>query len=42
VPIVIVNATPTPHDADADAAITADVDAVMADLAEALAERRAA
>jgi NAD-dependent deacetylase len=42
VPIVIVNATPTPHDADADAAITADVDAVMADLAAALAERRAA
>ncbi|HEX7787413.1 MAG TPA: urea transporter, partial [Methylomirabilota bacterium] len=42
VPIVIVNATPTPYDAEAAATLAADVDAVMADLAEALAERRAA
>ena len=42
VPIVIVNATPTPYDAEAAAGLAADVDAVMADLAEALAERRAA
>ncbi|HEX9749063.1 MAG TPA: Sir2 family NAD-dependent protein deacetylase, partial [Methylomirabilota bacterium] len=42
VPIVIVNATPTPYDGDAAATLTADVDAVMVDLAEALAARRAA
>jgi NAD-dependent protein deacetylase/lipoamidase len=42
VPIVIVNATPTPYDAEATATLAADVDAVMVDLAEALSERQAA
>jgi len=42
VPIVIVNATPTPYDAEATATLAADVDAVMVDLAEALSELQAA
>jgi NAD-dependent deacetylase len=43
VPIVIVNATATPYDAEAAATLAADVDSVMVDLVEALApERRAA
>ena len=42
VPIVIVNATPTPYDALATATLAADVDAVMLDLAETLSELRAA
>jgi NAD-dependent protein deacetylase/lipoamidase len=42
VPIVIVNATPTPYDAEVTATLAADVDAVMVDLAEALAELQAA
>ncbi|HEY7041213.1 MAG TPA: urea transporter [Methylomirabilota bacterium] len=42
VPIAIVNATPTPYDGDATVTLAADVDAVMADLVEALAELRAA
>ena len=39
---VIVNATPTPYDAEVTATLAADVDAVMVDLAEALSERQAA
>jgi NAD-dependent deacetylase len=42
VPIVIVNATPTPYDRDAALTLTADVDAVMMDLAQALAEKQVA
>ena len=42
VPIVIVNATPTPYDAEATATLAADVDVVMVDLAEALSELEAA
>jgi NAD-dependent deacetylase len=42
VPIVIVNATPTPYDREAALTLTADVDAVMMDLAVALAEKQVA
>jgi NAD-dependent deacetylase len=36
IPVAIVNASPTPYDRDAAVAVTGDVDAVIADLAEEL------